>query len=382
MAPQQLPEYEPPDISATHLQAALFVDNTERTLYATEHPGSHRLNVNKLVGQDWRELFPEFEQIEIESQSSTDTFFFISTDKDGPAYRVRKWAATPLPGTGGGHFILVEAIGNPSAVDELIYHERMIALGQIAAGVAHEINNPLTTVSGWLQILLAETEPDDRRRAPLQLISAEATRIANIVQHLLSFGRRAPSEDTLVHADTLLSDVLALVEYQMRSDNIELLTEHCAGIPPVIGDPNQLRQVFLNIVVNARHAMPNGGRLTVQTQVGADGGAEISFTDTGCGMTSEIAQRIFDPFFTTKSDNGGSGVGLFLCRNIVRDHRGTLSVSSRPGEGSTFLVRLPAAQTQQISLGNTAVEMLDARPLTEPEETIMAELPAIPREER
>ena len=338
-----LPGQDVPDTSATIQQAMLLVDSTGRTLFASELPGVHVLRPDRVVGQDWRELFSEFEEVEIESSSTPDTFFFISPGDGGAAYRARQWQASPIPGTAGGSFIIVDAVGDPAAVDELIYRERMIALGQIAGGVAHEVNNPLTTVSGWLQIMLGETSDEDKRRAPLRLMSTEVGRIANIIHHLLSFGRRAPSEAGLVRVNRVLSDVLELTEYQIRADNIEIVKSLSGDLPPATGDANQLKQVFLNIIVNARQAMPNGGVLTVTTRVAENGWSEIAIGDTGCGMNAELTQKVFEPFYTTKSEDGGSGIGLFLCRNIVKDHGGTLTVASRPDEGSTFVVALPAA---------------------------------------
>jgi len=338
-----LPGQDLPGTAATDLQAALLVDGTGRILFATELPGLHVLRPDRVVGRDWRELFSEFEEVEVESAAAPDTFFFISSEAGGAAYRARQWQATPIPGTADGNFILIEAVGDPAAVDELIYRERMIALGQIAGGVAHEVNNPLTTVSGWLQIMLGEASADDKRREPLHLMSTEVDRIANIVHHLLSFGRRAPSEAGPVRINRVLSDVLELIEYQIRSDNIRIIKSLCECLPPVMGDANQLKQVFLNIIVNARQAMPDGGVLTVTTRMTEDGRVETAIGDTGCGMNPELTQKVFDPFYTTKGEQGGSGIGLFLCRNIAKDHGGALTVSSRPGEGSTFIVSLPAA---------------------------------------
>ncbi len=336
---------ETPDTSVTQLQAALLVDASGRTLFATEAPASGALQAHQFVGRDWREMFSGFEQVEIDSQSTPNTFFFLSAGEDRSAYRVRKWGAAALPGTVSGHFILVEAIGHPAATDELIYQEKMAALGQIAAGVAHEVNNPLTTVSGWLQIMLSEADDSDKRRAPLELMREELARIANIVHHLLSFGRRTAPEEGPVRVNSLLSDVVELVQYQIRNDNIQVVTDFCPDLPLVTGDQGQLRQVFLNIVVNARQAMPDGGVLTIRSRLAGDGAVTLEFGDTGCGMTTEVAQKIFEAFYTTKDEEGGSGIGLFLCRNIVKEHGGTLTVSSRPGEGSRFTIKLPAAQT-------------------------------------
>lgn len=346
--PDLLPGGELPDTSITSLQAALLADNTGRTLFATELPGSHALRTDRVVGQDWRELFSEFEEVEIESEAAPDTFFFIDAGADGSAYRVRKWPACAVAGTAGGSFLLIDAVGDPAAVDELIYRERMIALGQIAGGVAHEVNNPLTTVSGWLQIMLGETAEDDKRRAALELVSGEVGRIANIIHHLLSFGRRVPAEEGRVCLNRVLSDVLELMEYQIRTDNIQIVLSLSENLPSVTGDANQLKQVFLNIIVNARQAMLDGGVLTVTTRMTEDGSAEVAIGDTGCGMSPEMTEKIFEPFYTTKTEEGGSGIGLFLCQNIARDHGGMLAVSSRPGEGSTFILTLPAAAGEDV----------------------------------
>lgn len=351
-----------PDASIAHLQAALFADADDRALFAAECPNSSLLRVGRVIGHDWRELFPEFEEVEIETQGAPDTFFFLGTHGEKDAYRVRRWSALAVPGTAGGHFVLVEAVGDPAAVRELIHRERMVALGQIATGVAHEVNNPLTTVSGWLQILLSETGENDKRRAPLQLMSSEASRIANIVRGLLNFGRRTPAEQQLVRVNRLLADVLTLVEYQFRNDNIEVKKGLESSLPLVLGDANQLKQVFLNIVVNAREAMPNGGRLTVETQAAADGAVEVRLSDTGCGMAPEVAEHVFEPFYTTKAAAGGSGIGLFLCRNIVKDHGGTLTVSTRPGEGTTFIVRIPAARPEETAGTGSLADVLGAGP--------------------
>ena len=264
-----------PDTSVSHLQAALLVDAGDKTLHATECPGADTLGLEGMVGRDWREVFAEFDEIEIESDSSPDTSFFLARESSriaepGAAYRVRTWGTAPAAATPGGSFVLIEAIGDPAAVRELIYHERMAALGQIAAGVAHEVNNSLTIVSGWLQILLLQVDRQDKILAPLRLMKEEVGRIASIIHRLLSFGRRTPVEQQLVRVNRLLADVLGLVEYQIRNENIEVLTELCPNLPMVMGDPNQLKQVFLNIVVNARQAMPGGGTLVLTSDVSQD----------------------------------------------------------------------------------------------------------------
>lgn len=353
-----------PENSITHVQAVLLVDKRERALFATQCPGSGELPVGRVVGQDWRRLFANFEEVEIHSESKPSTCFFTRRGEQPTAYRVRRWSAQPIPGTHSGTFVLIEAVADPAVVDELIYRERMMALGQIAGGVAHEVNNPLTTVSGWLQILLSETGPEEKRRAPLELMNEEINRIAGIVHHLLSFGRRRRSEEELVRVNRLLDDVLTLVRYQIRNDNIELITELASDLPPVRGAPNQLKQVFLNIIVNARQAMPDGGTLTITTRKIKDDSVEIALSDTGYGMDEEVVEKVFRPFYTTKDERGGSGIGLFLCRNIVKEHGGRLLVSSRAGEGSTFLVILPGA-----------------RPEEQPEDLSLAEALAAPEDE-
>jgi signal transduction histidine kinase len=329
----------------TELQAMLLTDHAGRVLYAAERPGSHDLRAGAVVGRDWRELFSEFEEIQSGGGPTSGPVYFVNTAQDDAAYRVWAWETPPAPGGQAASFVFVEQVGDTAALDRMVHHERMAALGQVAAGVAHEVNNPLTTVSGWLQMLLAQTDENDKLRAPLSLMNDEVQRIAGIVAHLLSFGRETAPEEQVVRVNDLIADVLTLVEYQMRSDNIDVVTEFDPNLPDVAGDPNQLKQVFLNLVVNAREAMPVGGMLTITTGLSPDGSAEIAVADTGPGMAPEVAEKVFSPFYTTKED--GSGIGLFLCTNIVNEHGGDLSVSSRPGDGTTFVLTLPCAAAEE-----------------------------------
>ncbi len=336
-----LNQIEAADDSISHLQAVLLVDGGERVLYGAQVPGPEPLPIDRFVGQDWRLLFDECEEVELDSEWSSDTSVFVRSDEPSAAYRVRRLAARSAPSGERGAFILVETVADPAAMDEMIYRERMMALGQIAAGVAHEVNNPLTTVSGWLQLLLAETDPDEKRRGALELMSEEINRISGIIRHLLSFGRRRPPEPQIVPVNRLLNEVLTLLRYQFGNDNIELITDLAADLPTVRGTPDQLKQVFLNIIMNARQAMPQGGTLTVTTQENEDGAIEVVMADTGCGMTDAVREKLFQPYYSTKKKRGGSGMGMFLSRNIVKEHGGRLLVSSQPNEGTVVVVILP-----------------------------------------
>lgn len=354
-----LNQIEAADDSISHLQAVLLVDAGERVLYGTQVPGPEPLPIDRFVGQAWRRLFDECDEVELDSEWSSETSVFVRSDERSVAYRVRRLAARSAPSGERGAFILVETVADPGAMDELIYRERMMALGQIAAGVAHEVNNPLTTVSGWLQLLLAETDPDEKRRGALELMSEEINRISGIIRHLLSFGRRRPPEPQLVQANRLLSEVLTLLRYQFRTDNIELITDLAADLPTVRGTPDQLKQVFLNIIMNARQAMPQGGTLTVTSGVNEDGAVEVVLADTGCGMSDAVKNKLFQPYYTTKKGRGGSGMGMFLSRNIVKEHGGRLLVSSQPNEGTVVVVILPAFTDKK---GQKADDRADTAP--------------------
>jgi two-component system NtrC family sensor kinase len=257
-----------------------------------------------------------------------------------------------LAATNGRLVATVERLKTTQA--QLLQAEKLSAIGQLVAGVAHELNNPLTSVIGYAQLLheeLVAASPDLPSRDPADLaadlrrIAEESERAARIVRNLLAFARRQAAAREPQDLGDLAGRVLALRTYESRLNGVEVETSFAPGLPKVLADGGQLQQALLNLVLNAEQAMrgSNARRLTVATRLAADRGAvEISITDTGHGITEENLRRIFDPFFTTRDVGEGTGLGLSICYGIVRDHGGEIAVRSRVGEGTTFSLLLPA----------------------------------------
>lgn len=224
---------------------------------------------------------------------------------------------------------------------QLAQSEKMSALGQLISGVAHELNNPLTGVIGYSQLLLS-TDPDDDTKRMLTIINKEAARCHKIVNSLLQFVREYEPEREYVQINDVIESALDLKRYQLRVDNIQLEL-HLSDVPETIADPHQMQQLFMNIINNAHQAMiedAGGGKLTVETRLGNDA-IIIRFTDTGPGISEENIERIFDPFFTTKDVKKGTGLGLSICHSIVEEHGGRIYAESEVDRGTTFTVELP-----------------------------------------
>ena len=228
------------------------------------------------------------------------------------------------------------------AHEEIMKSERLAMIGQLAAGVAHEINNPLGSILLLNRLVLNKCPPDTVMKENTQRIEREVKRCQNIVQGLLEFARQREPKAKTVNLNELLDKTIALVENQSMFHNISIVKEYKTDLPPVTVDPSQLQQVFINIVINAVDAMQGWGTLTLMTRVDeVSGTVDACFTDTGGGMEKETLDRIFEPFFTTKSVGRGTGLGLSISLGLVQRNGGNIRVSSRPGEGSFFVVALP-----------------------------------------
>ena len=231
-----------------------------------------------------------------------------------------------------------------AAENRLIQAAKLAAVGEMAAGIAHELNNPLTTVSGFAELVLEDMPEDAPQRADLELILREARRARGIVRRLLDFSRQ--SETVRVRADIneVLEDVLSLTRHLFKTSGVQLRLTFEKNLPWVSMDRNQMKQVILNLFHNALHAMPNGGDLLITTRSRQREGARwisIAIRDTGVGIPAENLGRIFEPFFTTKSSNQGTGLGLSVTYGIVSDHGGFIDVESEIGVGTCFTVWLP-----------------------------------------
>jgi signal transduction histidine kinase len=222
----------------------------------------------------------------------------------------------------------------------------MASLGLLAAGVAHEVNTPLTGISSYTQMLLEQSDPQDPRTAVLEKIEKQTFRAARIVNGLLHLSRSNAgdaSERTRVDLNAVIGDVVSLLEHQFQKGSVKIRRELAVGEVPVVGFEFKLQQVFLNLFLNARDAMPSGGWLTISTRVeGDDAVAEVS--DTGAGIPAEHLDRIYDPFFTTKPIGHGTGLGLSITYGIVREHDASIQCQSAPGQGTRFTLRFKRTQ--------------------------------------
>ncbi len=229
--------------------------------------------------------------------------------------------------------------------DQLIQSEKLSGIGEFVAGVAHELNNPLTSVMGFSELLQQGDMPEQQRRY-LDVIFKSAKRCQKIVQSLLSFARRHAPERKVLCVNEIVESAAEILQYQMRTSNIEVLTQLDTNLPASEVDPHQMQQVFLNIINNARQAIEaqqTKGWLRITTE-SADGRVRIIFEDNGPGIAPENLKRIFNPFFTTKEVGKGTGLGLSLCYGIVSEHGGSITPHSQPGAGATFVIDLPVAK--------------------------------------
>ncbi|MBK5256697.1 MAG: GAF domain-containing protein [Vicinamibacteria bacterium] len=226
--------------------------------------------------------------------------------------------------------------------------EKMVAVGLLAAGVAHEVNTPLTGISSYTQLLRQQMDPKDARVEWLDKIEKQTSRGAKIVNNLLNFARAGGSEDASLDVSKIVVDVLSLVEHQLDKSKVRVVKELAASLPTVLGSENKIQQVLFNLILNARDAMSSGGWLTLRTSVdGREVVVEVS--DTGDGIPEADLPRIFDPFFTTKEVGQGTGLGLAVSYGIVQEHGGSIRASSAKGQGSRFEVRLPIERRAAIA---------------------------------
>lgn len=230
--------------------------------------------------------------------------------------------------------------------EQLVAQDRLVSIGQLVSGVAHELNNPLTSVIGFSEMLLMKPLPEDIR-ADMEIISSEAKRTAGIVKNLLTFARQQPQKKACIDINEPLRTVLQLRVHSQKADNITVTTELSDGLT-VMGNNSQLEQVFLNIIVNAEQAMLEAhkqGNLLIKSVL-KGGFARIMFIDDGPGISKENMARLFSPFFTTKEIGKGTGLGLSISQGIIIEHGGKIWAESEPGKGGAFFIELPISKCQ------------------------------------
>jgi two-component system NtrC family sensor kinase len=300
-----------------------------------------RLPVTTIAGRPWLTLLPP-------------------TWAEPVARLLRAPDAPPVEVRAGERTLLVAAVatGEPGAVvllfddqtekrrlqEQLLQSEKMSAIGQLIAGVAHDLNNPLASVVGFSDLLGEAADVPPRLAEPLAVIRQEAERASAIVRNLLSFARRQEGERQLQSIRPILESTLALLRNQLMAHKIELTLEVEPGVPEVEVHANQIKQVFVNIIHNAAQAIRGAGRLGGRIAISAKNwldGVAVSISDNGPGIPESVAQRVFEPFFSTKSEGEGTGLGLSICQGIVKEHGGQITVDPGPGTGATFTVELP-----------------------------------------
>jgi two-component system, NtrC family, sensor kinase len=233
--------------------------------------------------------------------------------------------------------------------ERLLQSQKLAAIGQLSAGIAHEINNPLAIIrqeAEWLQQLVKKAEsvaPPEKEelQGSLHQIVQQVDRCTEIIRNLLDFARKREPVIQGVDINRTIEDMTMLVEKEAKHHNIKIVREYAPDLPAIYSDAPQLRQVFLNLLTNAAHAIGKDGAITIATGRAAAGSIYIMISDTGCGIPAEDLEKIFDPFFTTKPEGQGTGLGLSICHGIIQRLGGEIRVTSTVGQGTIFTITLP-----------------------------------------
>jgi signal transduction histidine kinase len=232
------------------------------------------------------------------------------------------------------------------AQNKLIQSEKMAAFGQLGAGIAHEVKNPLAGILGYTQISLRKVDQENPLHKNLQIIEKETKRCKTIIDNLLRFARQEKVAMDPVDPNTVVEDAIAIIGHQLSMNKVKLEKDLAPGLPRIKGNSNQLQQVLMNLFINAAQSMEgNPASVKVSTRLLTSGQIELRVSDTGPGMDEEIRARIFEPFFTTKPSGKGTGLGLSVSYGIIKDHQGEISVESELGKGTTFLITIPAHES-------------------------------------
>ena len=275
----------------------------------------------------------------------------IRTDRR--SFAVRAHAIESEPGTS---VLLIEDVTDTKRLQEqLIQSEKLSAIGQLIAGVAHELNNPLASVLGFADFLSESSQTPDALAEPIRVIQQEAQRAAGIVRNLLTFARKQGQERRRVEIGPILQRTVQLLNNQLIGLRVEPRLQVDLDLPAVDGNPNQLQQVFLNMINNGAQAIAGaerGGTVVVRARTWLDGVA-VDISDDGPGIAEEHHGRVFEPFFTTKAEGEGTGLGLSISQGIIKEHGGRIVLKSSPGEGATFTIELPGASSEPAVIAAT-----------------------------
>ena len=232
------------------------------------------------------------------------------------------------------------------AQEQLVQSEKMAAFGQLGAGIAHEVKNPLAGILGYAQLSLRRVEQETPIYKNLLVIEKETKRCSKIIESLLKFARQEKYDAELVNLNQVVEDAVAIVDHQLGINQILLEKELAEGLPPFLGNANQIQQVLMNLMINAQQAMEGTpGVVRLSSRLPSPETIELRVSDNGPGMSEEVKGRLFEPFFTTKSAGKGTGLGLSVSYGIIKEHRGAIQIESAPGQGATFIITLPVAKS-------------------------------------
>jgi len=306
---------------------------------------------SEALGRPLSEVFPATFADQFKRLSQTagihNLYKFLLHTRTGEA-RITNIAIAPLVTRRFhviGRLIIVDDITERIELEsQLTQAEKLSSIGLLAAGVAHEVNTPLAVISSYAQLLSKQVQGDDKQTALLEKITKQTFRASEIVNNLLNFSRTAASEFTDVDLNKVIQETLALLEHQFKTAKVTVKQELTPELPAIHGNVGKLQQVFLNLFLNAKDAMPGGGTLSVVTQNGY--GVNVVVRDSGSGIAQEHIRRIYDPFFTTKTSpregqGRGTGLGLAVTYGIIQEHAGKIQVESKPGRGTTFFLEFP-----------------------------------------
>ena len=288
-----------------------------------------------LIGTKWYDAFSiQVEEVHVVEERSPAIFrsresgeklsVFSSYDNEGSVFEF--------------HILVEENCEGESYTQSL---NKVSCLGEIAPGIAHEINNPLAYVSGWLQMFLAETQDTDPKKKTYETLISEFERIATLSNSLLDFTKQTPRPKKTFDVNQVVEEVITMIGYTMKNENIEIINNLTLSDIVVYGDSNRLKQVFINLMQNAREVMSNGGTIYISTNNFQDCSVMIQFRDTGCGMSKDQLNKVFCPSYTTKIDGKASGLGLSVCKTIIKEFGGTIDLDSKIDEGTVVSIILP-----------------------------------------
>jgi PAS domain S-box-containing protein len=305
---------------------------------------------HEAVGRKLDEVLPSDLMAEISARASEErvsSLYKFPMRNRGGRNLVLNVSIAPLVGKSGdriGRLILMDDITQRIRLEEqLVQTEKLTSLGLLAAGVAHEVNTPLAVISNYIQMLAKQLPSGDPRHHLIDKVVKQTFRASEIVNNLLNFSRTGAVEFTEVNLNSVVEETLSLIAHPLKTAHVRVTRNLQQELPPVLGSNNKLQQVFLNLFMNARDAMPSGGMVEVRT-ASNNGTVEIEITDTGSGIPRENLHRIFDPFFTTKSSGRGTGLGLSVSYGIIKEHAGKVDVRSTPDKGTSFRLEFPVAR--------------------------------------